>query len=75
MEESLDKLGKNVSEAKIEMPTWPLFLSQFKELFVIVLIIGGLIANSIQGYQGMYNMTCSGPNVVSSNATKIVVGT
>ncbi|MFO7791470.1 MAG: cation-transporting P-type ATPase [Candidatus Saliniplasma sp.] len=48
----LEKYGKNVLEAKIEVPTWLLFLSQFKELLVIILIIGGLIAYIIGDYRG-----------------------
>ena len=38
----LDKYGKNELKAKLEVPLWLLFLSQFKELLTIVLIVGGL---------------------------------
>jgi len=48
----LKKYGRNELETKIEMPTWLLFLSQFKELLVIILIIGGLIAYFIGDYRG-----------------------
>ncbi len=48
----LEKHGKNELQAEIQMPIWLLFLSQFKELLVIVLIIGGLVAYFIGDYRG-----------------------
>ncbi|MFP4647445.1 MAG: cation-translocating P-type ATPase, partial [Candidatus Acetothermia bacterium] len=38
----LEEHGKNELKAKLEVPLWLLFLSQFKELLTIVLIVGGL---------------------------------
>ena len=43
-EQRLKKYGENTLKAEIKMPLWLVFLSQFKELLVIILIIGGLIA-------------------------------
>jgi Ca2+-transporting ATPase len=40
----LQKHGKNELQAEIQTPLWLLFLSQFKELLVIILIIGAVIA-------------------------------
>jgi len=40
----LQKHGKNELQAEIQMPLWLLFLTQFKELLVIILIIGAVIA-------------------------------
>ncbi|MFO8132972.1 MAG: HAD-IC family P-type ATPase, partial [Thermoplasmatota archaeon] len=48
----LEKHGKNELQAEIQMPMWLLFLSQFKELLVIVLVIGGLLAYFIGDYRG-----------------------
>ncbi|MFO7990954.1 MAG: cation-transporting P-type ATPase [Thermoplasmata archaeon] len=48
----LEKYGRNELKAEIEVPTWLLFLSQFKELLVIILIIGGLMAYFIGDYRG-----------------------
>jgi len=47
----LKKYGENTLKAEIKMPLWLTFLSQFKELLVIVLIIGGLIAFIIKDYR------------------------
>ena len=43
--------GKNELKAKIKMPLWLLFLSQFRELLVIILIIGGVISFTIGSYR------------------------
>lgn len=40
----LKKYGNNELKAKIEMPVWLIFLSQFKELLILILIIGGIIS-------------------------------
>ncbi len=40
----LKKYGKNELTAKIKVPVWLIFLSQFKELLIIILIIGGIIS-------------------------------
>ncbi|MBN2102999.1 cation-transporting P-type ATPase [bacterium] len=40
----LRKYGKNELKAKIKMPVWLIFLSQFKELLILILIIGGIIS-------------------------------
>jgi len=47
----LDKYGKNELRAKIRMPLWLLFLSQFRELLVIILIAGGIISFTIGSYR------------------------
>lgn len=51
-EHRLEKYGKNELQAEIQMPLWLLFLSQFKELLVIILIIGALIAFLTGNYRG-----------------------
>jgi len=43
-EKRLKKYGENTLKAEIKMPLWLIFLSQFKELLVLILIIGGVIA-------------------------------
>jgi Ca2+-transporting ATPase len=40
----LKQYGKNELTAKIKVPVWLIFLSQFKELLIIILIIGGVIS-------------------------------
>lgn len=40
----LKKYGKNELKAKLKMPIWLIFLSQFKELLIIILILGGIIS-------------------------------
>jgi Ca2+-transporting ATPase len=47
----LAKHGKNELRAKISMPLWLLFLSQFRELLVIILIVGGIISYTIGSYR------------------------
>ena len=37
----LRKYGKNELRAKIKFPVWLILLSQFKELLILILIIGG----------------------------------
>ena len=43
--------GKNQLKAKIRLPLWLLFLSQFRELLVIILIVGGIISFMIGSYR------------------------
>jgi len=50
-EKRLRKYGENTLKTEIKMPLWLVFLSQFKELLVIILIIGGLIAYFIGDYR------------------------
>ena len=50
-ERRLKKYGENTLTAEIKMPLWLVFLSQFKELLVLILIIGGLIAYIIGDYR------------------------
>jgi len=50
-EKRIRKYGENTLKAEIKMPLWLVFLSQFKELLVIILIIGGLIAYFIGDYR------------------------
>ncbi|NIN92137.1 MAG: hypothetical protein GTN76_04865, partial [Candidatus Aenigmarchaeota archaeon] len=40
----LQKYGKNELRAKIRVPLWLLFLSQFKELLILILILGGFVS-------------------------------
>lgn len=47
----IEKYGKNELKAEIETPLWLTFLSQFKELLVIILIIGGFISFFIGSYR------------------------
>jgi Ca2+-transporting ATPase len=46
-EKRLKKFGENTLKAEIKMPLWLVFLSQFRELLVIILIIGGIIAFTV----------------------------
>ena len=46
-EKRLKKYGENTLKAEIKIPLWLVFLSQFKELLVIILIIGGIIAFTV----------------------------
>ncbi|MFX1555252.1 MAG: cation-transporting P-type ATPase, partial [Promethearchaeota archaeon] len=50
-EKRLKKYGENTLKAEIKMPLWLVFLTQFKELLVIILIIGGLIAYLVGHYR------------------------
>ncbi len=50
-EKRLKKYGENTLKAEIKMPLWLSFLSQFKELLVLILIIGGFIAYLIGDYR------------------------
>ncbi|MFW6181870.1 MAG: cation-translocating P-type ATPase, partial [Spirochaetota bacterium] len=43
-ESRLEKHGKNELKAKIRMPLWLVFLSQFKELLILVLVLGGAVS-------------------------------
>jgi Ca2+-transporting ATPase len=47
----LKKYGKNELKAKLRIPLWLLFLSQFKELLILILILGGLISYFIGNYR------------------------
>ena len=40
----LRKYGKNELRAKIKLPVWLILLSQFKELLILILIIGGILS-------------------------------
>ncbi|MBN1931509.1 MAG: cation-transporting P-type ATPase [Desulfobacterales bacterium] len=51
-ERLLRKYGKNELQTQIQMPLWLLFLAQFRELLIIILIIGGLISLFIGDYRG-----------------------
>ena len=44
VEKRLKKFGENTLKAEIKMPLWLVFLYQFKELLVLILIIGSIIA-------------------------------
>ncbi|MFW6196181.1 MAG: cation-translocating P-type ATPase, partial [Thermoplasmatota archaeon] len=43
-ESRLEKHGKNQLTGKVQVPKWLMFLSQFKELLVIVLIVAGVLS-------------------------------
>ena len=47
----LDEYGKNELTAKLEVPRWLLFLSQFKDLLVIVLIVAAVISFVIGSFR------------------------
>ena len=51
-EKRLKKYGENTFKTEIKMPLWLVFLSQFKELLVLILIIGSLIAYLIGDFRG-----------------------
>jgi len=51
VEKRLLKYGENTLKSEIKMPIWLVFLSQFKELLVLILIIGGLIAYFIGDFR------------------------
>jgi len=51
VEKRLKKYGENTLKAEIKMPIWLIFLYQFKELLVLILIIGGFIAFLIGDYR------------------------
>lgn len=51
VEKRLKKYGKNELRAKIRVPLWLLFLSQFKELLILILILGGLISYFIGNFR------------------------
>lgn len=48
----LRRYGKNELKTQIQMPLWLLFLAQFRELLIIILVIGGLISFLIGDYRG-----------------------
>jgi Ca2+-transporting ATPase len=50
-EKRLKKYGKNELRAKIRVPLWLVFLSQFKELLILILILGGLISYFIGNFR------------------------
>lgn len=47
----LEKYGKNELKATVQTPKWLMFLSQFKELLVIVLIVAGVISLILGSYK------------------------
>ncbi len=51
-EERLEKYGKNELTGRVQTPKLLLFLSQFKELLVVVLIIAGVISLSLGIFWG-----------------------
>jgi len=50
-ENRLQKYGRNELQAKIRVPMWLIFLAQFKELLIFILILGGLISFFIGNYR------------------------
>ena len=50
-EKRLQTYGKNELTTKIKMPLWLMFLMQFKELLVLILIIGGTVSYLIGNYR------------------------
>lgn len=52
----IEKYGKNELQAKLKTPRWLLFLSQFKELLVLVLIVAGIISLIIGSYKNAIAM-------------------
>ena len=50
-ERRLTEQGPNELEAKVRVPIWLVFLSQFKELLIFILIIGGIISYFIGNYR------------------------
>jgi len=51
VEKRQQQYGKNVLTSKIKVPLWLIFLSQFKELLILVLIFGGVISYLIGNYR------------------------
>lgn len=51
VERRLEEYGKNELQAKLKTPPWLLFLSQFKELLVLILIVAGIISFFIGSYK------------------------
>ena len=51
VEKRLKKYGENTLKAEIKMPLWLVFLAQFKELLVLILIIGAIIAYLIGDFR------------------------
>jgi len=47
----LEKYGRNELRAKIRTPLWLIFLSQFKELLIFILILGGFISYFIGNFR------------------------
>ncbi len=47
----LQKYGKNELRAKIRVPLWLVFLSQFRELLILILTLGGFISYFIGNYR------------------------
>ncbi len=50
-ERRLQRYGENELRAKIRLPLWLLFLSQFRELLILILILGGLVSYFIGNYR------------------------
>ncbi len=50
-EKRLQKHGKNELKTKIRVPLWLVFLSQFRELLILILILGGFISYFIGNYR------------------------
>jgi Ca2+-transporting ATPase len=50
-EKRLGKYGKNELTVKLRMPAWLMFLKQFKEVLVLVLIAAGLISFFVGSYR------------------------
>jgi P-type Ca2+ transporter type 2C len=50
-EKRLQRHGKNELKAKTRVPLWLLFLSQFRELLILILILGGLVSYFIGNYR------------------------
>ena len=50
-EQRMQQYGKNELQAKIQVPVWLVFLSQFKELLIFILILGGLISFFIGNFR------------------------
>lgn len=47
----LKHYGKNELQTKVRLPVWLVFLSQFKELLIFILILGGLISFFIGNFR------------------------
>lgn len=50
-ERRLQQYGKNQLQARIRVPLWLVFLAQFKELLIFILILGGLISFFIGNFR------------------------